>query len=58
MTIRNGSKQIISVSSGLGLLQMVSEPDTRWCVSEDARPPRGVDCEIPHRLEKGMKYSF
>ena len=31
----------ISASSGLGLLQMVSKPDTRRCASEDAGPPRG-----------------
>ena len=53
--IRNGPKQTISSSDGLDLLQMVSEPDT---TSEDARPPRGVNCEIPHRLEKGTKHSL
>ena len=36
---------------------MVSEPDTGWCASEDAGPPRGVDCEISHRLEGGTKHS-
>ena len=30
-TIRNGSKQIISISGGLRLLQMVSEPDPTMC---------------------------
>ena len=45
-TIRNGSKQTISASGGLWLLQMVSESDTGSCA------PRGVDCEIPHRLER------
>jgi len=34
---------------------MVSEPDTRRCDSKDAGPPRGEDCEIPHRLERGTK---
>ena len=38
MTIRNGPKQTISASSGLGLLQMVSEPDIGRCVSENAGP--------------------
>ena len=33
--IRNGPKRTIS-SSGLGLLQMVSELDTEQCSSEDA----------------------
>ena len=50
--ICNGSKRTMFVSSGLGLLQMVSEPDTGRCVSEDADPPRGVNCEIPHRSER------
>ena len=27
-----------------------------WCSSEDARPPRGMDCEIPHRLERRTKH--
>ena len=35
MTIRNGPKRTI-VTSGLGLLQMVSEPNIEQCVSEDA----------------------
>ena len=48
--IYNGSKRIISVNGGLGLLQMVLEPDTG--------PPRGVDCEISHWLEKGNKHSL
>ena len=26
------------------------------CASEDDRPPRGVDCGIPHRLERRMKH--
>ena len=32
---------------------MVSETDSGWYVSEYAGPRRGVDCEIPHRLERG-----
>ena len=31
-------KRTISASGGLGLLQMVSEPDTRQCASEEAEP--------------------
>ena len=38
--IRKGSKQIISTSVGLELLQMVSEPDTKQCTSEDADPQK------------------
>ena len=31
---------------------MVSEPDTRQCVSEEAKPRWGLDWGVPHRLEK------
>ena len=48
----------ISTSSELGLLQIVSEIDTEWCANEDAGPPRKVDCEIPHWLERGPKHSL
>ena len=51
--IRNGPKRIIFVSSGFKLLEMVLEPDTERCASKDTGPPRGVDCEIPHQLERG-----
>ena len=54
-TIHNKQKQTIFASDGLGLLQMVLKPNTAWCTSEDTGPSRGVDCEIPHRLEKGTK---
>ena len=54
--MRNGPKQMLYANSRLGLLQKVSEPDTGWCAGKDARPPRRMDCEIPHRLEKGMKH--
>ena len=50
-------KRTISTSGGLGLLQMVSKPDIGRCASEDARPRRGVNCEIPHRLERGTSAS-
>ena len=56
--IRNGPKQTIFTSGGLKLLQMVSELDTGRCASEDVGSPKGVDCEIPHRLERGTKHSL
>ena len=34
--IRNGSKQTISISGSLGLLQIVSKSDIERCASEDA----------------------
>ena len=34
--IRKGLKRTISVSGGLGLLQMVSEPNTGRCANVDA----------------------
>ena len=55
--IRNGPKQTISASSELGLLQIVLQPDTWRYASEDVGTPRGVDCEIPHLLERGTKHS-
>ena len=55
---RKNLKRTISASGGLGLLQMVSEPDIGQCASEDAEPRRGVDCEIPHRLERRTKHSL
>ena len=39
--IRNGPKRTISASGGLGLLQMVSKPDTGRCASEDATSKGG-----------------
>ena len=39
--IRNGLKRTIFASSGVGLLQMVSEPVIGRCASEDAGPSRG-----------------
>ena len=56
--IRNGPRRTIFISGGLGLLQMVLELDTGWCVSEDTGLLREVDGEIPHRLEKGTKHSL
>ena len=56
--ICNGPKQTISVGGGLGLLQMISEPNTGWCANKDVGSPRRVDCEIPHWLEKETKHSL
>ena len=46
----------VYTSGGFGLLQMISELGFRWCANEDTRSPREVDCEIPHRLERGTKH--
>ena len=40
---RKSPKWTISASGGLGLLQMVSEPDIRRCISEEAKPQKGID---------------
>ena len=58
MAICNEAKWTISASSGLELLQMVSELDIGQCASEDVGLPREVDCEIPHQLEKGTEHSL
>ena len=50
------SKRTIYASGGLGPLQLVSKLDTRRCASKDVGLLRGVDCETPHRLERGMKH--
>ena len=54
--VHNGLKRTISASGRFGLLQTVSESNTELCVNEDAVPPRGLDCEIPHQLEKGTEH--
>ena len=38
---RKSPKRTISANGGLGLLQVVSEPDAGWCASEEAEPRRG-----------------
>ena len=38
---RESSKRTIFASGGLGLLQMVLEPDTSLCANKDVGPPRG-----------------
>ena len=55
--IRNSPNRTISASGRLGLLQMVSM-SIGCCANEDVGSPRGVDCEIPHRLERRMKHSL
>ena len=54
--IRNELKRTIFVSGGLELLQMARH----WggVPIKDTRLLRGVNCEIPHRLEKKTKYSL
>ena len=56
--MRNGPKWIISISGRLVRLQMVSESDTGWCVSEDAGLPRGwiVRSHIGWRGEQNILY--
>ena len=54
--ICNELKRTLFTSGGLGLLQMVSKLDIGWCASENTGP--GMDCEIPHRLERGTKHSL
>ena len=51
IAIRNELKQTIAASGGLGLLQMVSEPDTGWCSSKDARSLKGwiVRSHVPYK---------
>ena len=55
---RKSSKKTISAYSGFERLQMVSESNIAWCASEDVGRRRGVDCEIPHRLERRTKYFY
>ena len=55
MTIGNRPKRTIFASGGLGLLQMGSEPNTVGVLAR-MLAPKEVDCEIPHRLERGTKH--
>ena len=55
---RESRKRTILANGRRRLLQMVSESDTEQRASEDAEPPRGVDCEISRRLERGTKHSI
>ena len=45
-------KWTISIVGGIGLLQMVSEPDIERCTR-----PRGMNCEVLYQLERGTKSS-
>ena len=36
---------------------MVLESDTEQCASKDAESIKRVDCEIPHRLNRGTNNS-
>ena len=54
MVLELGSRQCVSEDAG----QMVLEPGSGWCISEGDGPPRGVDCEIPHQLERESKHSL
>ena len=56
--MRNGPKWTISASGRLGLLQMVSEPDTIQCANEDAGPLKGwiVRSHIGWREEQTIPY--
>ena len=40
---RKSSNRIISVSGGLGPLQIVSKPNTERCASKDSEPQKGVN---------------
>ena len=50
---RKSPKRTVSAGDKLVLLQIVLEPNTRQCASEDVEPQRRVACEIPHRLAMG-----
>ena len=39
--LRNGLKRTIFANGGLGLLQIVSEPDIKRCVNNDVGPQGG-----------------
>ena len=52
-TIRYELKLIMSISGGLGFLQMVSKPDIGQCVNDHVGLPRGVNCEISYCLKRG-----
>ena len=50
---KESPKRTISASDALRLLQMVSEPDTGRCASEEAEPQRGVDTKRYARKDAG-----
>ena len=53
--ICNGLKRTISTSGEVGLLQIVLELVVR---QSGRKTLKGVDCEIPRRLERGTKHSL
>ena len=56
MEIHDGLKQTISTNVGFGLLQTVSDPNTKRCAREDVGTPKRVDYEITHWLKRGTKH--
>ena len=55
--MRNGPKQTISASGEFVMLQVVSEPNTGRCASEDAGPQGGGWCD-PTLVGEGNKTFF
>ena len=47
--------QMVSASCGLELLQMVSKLITGQCANKEVGPPKGMDCGISHQLGRRMK---
>ena len=43
------------IAVDLGRLQMISKLCTKRCALDNVGSIREVDCEISHRLERGMK---
>ena len=56
--IHNEPNQTIFANGGLGLLQMVSEPDIKQCVSEGADPQGGwiVRSHVDWGEEQSISY--
>ena len=50
--------EIICVSGGFELLQMLSELDTKLYASRGCWVSKGVDCKISNRLERETKHSL
>ena len=53
---RESSRRTICASNEFRLLELISESDTGRCANEDIGL-KGVDCEIPYRLERGTSVS-
>ena len=56
--IHNGPKRTIFVSGGLGLLQMVPEPDTGRCASKDDSPQREWSVQISRRFKREETFFY